>query len=86
MVKLELSSSGKIYEVLIDKYGYGFQKVRGFRTYDAARVYAEKLADKESLELIDLVPTSTPPIELEGTSEEKLMQILTGKSLDELRE
>ena len=74
MVIIRMSPNGKVYEVYIDRYGYGYHKEAGFRTYEKARKFAEALADKESLELRDtIVP---PPIETlperPTTAEEKI--------------
>lgn len=77
-VVIWLSADGHTYEVWEDSYGYGYRKVRGFRTYDKARSFAEKEALAKGLEMQDNVALAEFDHSTSLSAEERLRRAIFG--------
>lgn len=82
IVRINMDQYGKIYEVWTNKNQPDYMtKDSGFRTYDKARKYAEKLALSIGARLIDTIPKEyTEPVSEQEvlTAEEKLRRAVFG--------
>ena len=80
-VIIRRSQDGNLFEVWENPYGVAYKKIRGFRTYEKARAFAEKEALDKNLELQDNIKVfeDATPVDGRLTSEECLFRAIFGK-------